>query len=55
MAAGLVLVALVWNRLFPVVPPNEVEAVLNGWGHLGRLGPEHLLTAVIGFYFGSRS
>lgn len=55
MAAGLVLVALVWNRLFPVVPPNEVDAVLNGWGHLGRLGPEHLLTAVIGFYFGSRS
>ena len=55
MAAGLMLVALVWNRLFPVVPPNEVDAVLNGWGHLGRLGPEHLLTAVIGFYFGSRS
>jgi hypothetical protein len=55
MAAGLVLVALVWNRLFPVVPPNEVDAVLNGWGHLGRLGPEYLLTAVIGFYFGSRS
>jgi hypothetical protein len=55
MAAGLVLVALVWNGLFPVVPPNGVDAVFNGWGHLGRLGPEHLLAAVIGFYFGSRS
>ena len=55
VAAGLLLVALVWNRLFPIVPPSEVDAVFQGWGHLGRLGPEHLLAAVIGFYFGSRS
>jgi hypothetical protein len=55
MAAGLVLMALVWNRLFPVVPPEEFDAVFNGWGHLGRHGPEHLLAAVIGFYYGSRS
>jgi hypothetical protein len=55
MGAGLVLAALVWNRLFPVVPPGEVDAVFQGWGHLGRIGPEHLLGAVIGFYFGSRS
>jgi hypothetical protein len=55
LAAGLVLVVLVWNRLFPVVPPDEVDAVFKGWGHLGRLGPEHLLAAVIGFYYGSRS
>jgi hypothetical protein len=53
--AGLVLVALVWNRLCPVIPPDELDAVFKGWGHLGRLGPEHLLAAVIGFYYGSRS
>jgi len=55
MGAGVVLVALVWNRTFPVVPLDQVDAVFNHWGHLGRLGPEHLLAAVIGFYFGSRS
>jgi hypothetical protein len=55
MGAGLVLVALVWNRMFPVVPLDEVDAVFNRWGHFGRLGPEHILAAVIGFYFGSRS
>jgi hypothetical protein len=55
MVAGLVLVALVWNRMFPIVPPDQLDAVLNGWGRLGRLGPEHLLAAVIGFYYGSRS
>ncbi len=55
VAAGLVLVALVWNRLIPIVPPADVDAVFKGWGHLGRLGPEHLLAAVIGFYYGSRS
>jgi len=55
MGAGVVLVALVWNRMFPIIPPDQVDAVFNGWGHLGRLGPEHLLAAVIGFYYGSRS
>jgi hypothetical protein len=55
MGAGIVLVALVWNRLWPVVSPRELDAAFSGWGHLGRLGPEHLLAAVMGFYFGSRS
>ncbi len=55
MAAGVVLVALIWNRMFAVVPIAEVESIFNSLGHLGRLGPEHLLAAVIGFYFGSRS
>jgi hypothetical protein len=55
MGAGLLLVALVWNRLFPVVPPDDLDALVKGWGHLGRLGIEHLLAAVIGFYYGSRS
>jgi hypothetical protein len=55
MGAGVVLVALVWNRIFPVVPVDQVDAIFNSWGHLGRFGPEHLLAAIIGFYFGSRS
>ena len=55
MGAAAVLVALVWNRIFPVVPVDQVDAIFNRWGHFGRFGPEHLLAAVIGFYFGSRS
>jgi hypothetical protein len=55
MGAGVVLVGLVWNRMFPIVPPDQVDALFNGLGHLGRLGPEHLLAAVVGFYYGSRS
>jgi hypothetical protein len=55
VGAGVILVALVWNRMFPVVPPAQVDTIVNRWGHLGRFGPEHLLAAVIGFYFGSRS
>jgi hypothetical protein len=55
MGAGVVLVALVWNRLYPIVPPDQADALFSRWVHLGRLGPEHLLGAVVGFYFGSRS
>jgi len=55
MAAGVVLVALVWNQIFPVVPLEQVDAIFSRWAHFGRFGPEHLLAAVIGFYFGSRS
>ena len=55
MAAGVVLVALIWNRMFAVVPIAQVECIFSSLGHVGRLGPEHLLAAVIGFYFGSRS
>ena len=36
-------------------PMNLVETIFNRWGHFSRLGPEHLLAAVIGFYYGSRS
>jgi hypothetical protein len=55
LGAGMILIALVWNRLFPVVPPGELDTLFNGLVHLGRLGPEHLLAPVVGFYFGSRS
>jgi biotin transporter BioY len=55
MGAGVLLVGLVWNRLYPIVPPEQAKAVLSQWVHLGGLDPEHLLAAVVGFYFGSRS
>lgn len=55
IAAALVLVGLVGNRLFPVFPPQEADAAFARWVDLGRFGPEHALSAVVGFYFGSRS
>jgi hypothetical protein len=54
VAAGL-LVFLVLNRLLPVVPPTQIDQLVPAGIHLGRFGPEHLLAAVVGFYFGSRS
>jgi hypothetical protein len=55
MAAAVALVVLVWNRLFPFFPPEQVDASFSQWVRLGRYGPEHVLAAVVGFYFGSRS
>ncbi len=55
LAAGAALTALVWNQFFPVVPADELRALFQSWTHMGRLGPEHVLAAVIGLYFGSRS
>jgi len=54
VAAGL-LIFLVWNRLLQVVPPSQIDRLIPPDIHLGRFGPEHLLAAVVGFYFGSRS
>jgi hypothetical protein len=55
MAAAFLLVALVWNRLLPMVPPDRVARLSSGWGQIGRFGPENILAAVVGFYFGSKS
>jgi len=51
-AAGLVV--LVWDRYFPYLPPfrNRLGGIPL---RLGQYGPEHVLAAVVGFYFGSRS
>ena len=38
-----------------IVPPAQIDQLLPPEIHLGRFGPEHLLAAVVGFYFGSRS
>jgi hypothetical protein len=55
LAAGVLLAALVWNRLFPLLPSERIDAIFGQWIHLGRYGPEHILAAVVGFYFGSKS
>jgi hypothetical protein len=55
LAAAVLMAILVWNQIHPFVPESLTAAI-------GRLplkfktyGPEHLLAAVVGFYFGSRS
>lgn len=53
-AAGLLLF-LVFHHLRPIVPASEIDRLIPPGMHLGRFGPEHLLSAVVGFYFGSRS
>ncbi|WP_435008673.1 hypothetical protein P12x_005880 [Tundrisphaera lichenicola] len=55
MVAAIALAGLVANRLHPLIPPEQVDSLFSGWVHLGRFGPENLLAAVVGFYFGSRS
>ena len=54
MAAGL-LIILVLNRLLFIVPTIPIDRLIPPEVHLGRFGPEHLLAAIVGFYFGARS
>jgi hypothetical protein len=55
MAAALALVALVWNRLYVVVSPEQIDQAVAPVFHFGKFRLEHALAAVVGFYFGSRS
>jgi hypothetical protein len=55
VAAAVVLVLLVWNRLYAVIPPERIDQALAPWFSLGKFRLEHALAAVVGFYFGSRS
>jgi hypothetical protein len=55
MVAALTLVLLVWNRVYLVVPPEQIDQALAPVFHLGKFRLEHVLAAVVGFYFGSRS
>ena len=55
LAAGAALTALVWNQFFPVIPADALRVAFQNWTHMGRLGPEHVLAAMVGLYFGSRS
>jgi hypothetical protein len=55
LAAAVLLVVLVWNRAVPFFPTEPIDHLVAPWVPLGRSGPEHLLAAIVGFYFGSRS
>jgi hypothetical protein len=52
---GLLLTALVWCRFYLPSVSAQIHGLFDGWTHLGRFGPEHVLAAIVGFYFGSRS
>ncbi|AGA30247.1 hypothetical protein [Singulisphaera acidiphila] len=55
LVAAIGLAVLIWDQLLPFLPPSvhgTLNHVLLGFG---RYGPEHLLAAIVGFYFGSRS
>ena len=53
-AAGL-LIFLVLNPLLLLVPPTRIDLLITPEMRLVHLGPEQILAAVVGFYFGSRS
>jgi hypothetical protein len=55
MAAAGILVILVWNHIVVLFPANSIDELISPRVHLGHLGVEHILAAVVGFYFGSRS
>jgi hypothetical protein len=55
LAAAVLLILLVVNRLFPYIPPDQIDTDVRKWLPLGQFGLEHVLAAVVGFYFGSRS
>jgi hypothetical protein len=55
MAAAGILVMLVWNHIVVLVPTDSIDELVSPRVHLGHLGVEHILAAVVGFYFGSRS
>ena len=55
VSAAAILIVLVLNRPLVYFPPEQVDAILAPWVLVGRYGPEHILAAVVGFYFGSRS
>ena len=55
LAAAVMLAMLVWNHVLALFPADSFDALLTSRVHLGRLGVEHILAAVVGFYFGSRS
>lgn len=55
LGAAVVLVGLVLNRTFGWVELPDTLVIRGLEVELGRNGPEELLAATVGFYFGSRS
>jgi len=52
LAATIFLVVLIWDQFAPQQLQWGLERISLG---LGRIGLPHLATAIVGFYFGSRS
>ncbi len=55
MLAAVALIVMVWNRYDPVLIPRFPDAVGGLSLRFGKYGPEHIVGAIVGFYFGSRS
>ena len=56
LLAAAVLMFLVWNRFNMVFVARDPVLLQQQWDlHLGPYGTEHILGAIVGFYFGSRS
>jgi hypothetical protein len=55
IVAAVILAVLIWNQVIVIFPTDFVRALLHPLVQLGRFDVEHILAAVVGFYFGSRS
>ncbi len=55
IVAALALIVLVWNRYDPIFILRQPDMFDKMNLRLGKYGPEHILGAIVGFYFGSRS
>jgi hypothetical protein len=55
MVAAVGLILLVWNRFDPILVARGPQIFAKMNLKLGEYGPEHVLGALVGFYFGSRS
>ena len=55
IGAAVILALLIWNQVLMIFPTDSIRALLPPRVQLGRFGVEHILAAVVGFYFGSRS
>ena len=55
IVAAFGLIFLVWNRFDVILLPRRTDLFDKMNLKLGSYGPEHILGAVVGFYFGSKS
>jgi hypothetical protein len=55
LLAAIALVLIVWDQVVPFLPRTRLWAGLDLKLRLGRIRAPHVLSALVGFYFGSRS
>jgi hypothetical protein len=55
LLAALLLVALAWNEVYPFLPQPRGELPGRARTHLSEYGFDYIFSAIVGFYFGSRS